>query len=691
MKKYSVGIDLGTTHSCVGVYDKDGKVIIIANEHGNRTTPSFVAFKGDERYIGQTAKDNVGSNPHNTVYDVKRLIGMKYSDPIVQKEKKYLSFKVTSDNDDKPIINVDYLGEKKQFHPEEISAMVLAKMKSIAENYIGEEVKDVVITVPAYFGNSQKEATKQAGEIAGLNVMRIINEPTAAAIAYGLNNKEEKRVLVYDFGGGTLDVTILHMNCGVFKVLCTKGEPHLGGEDFDNKIREFCLLKFATKYIIKKKLSMESKKELLQLFNVSSMSKLFDISLEDYGVRLDEVEFSSSELKEYAIGVKKVIKLQSKVKLMRKLKTKCEDAKKALSTCNSIGVEMDEFYDDNDLDIKLSRTQFELLCKEEFERCMTPVDLALKDAHMTHKDIDDVVLVGGSTRIPKIHKLLNERFPDKIKSNINPDEAVAYGASVQAAILNQDFDSVTGEIIVRDIAPLSLGIETYGGRFKCMIPRGTHIPCEETEIYTTSHDNQAIVTVKVYEGEAKMTERNTELGKFNLENIPPMKKKKPRIHVTFSVNENGLMSVSAKEEQSGNTKDIVIKNDGSRLSKKQINDMINVAEEFAKKDGETADNIAAKLKLEGCMDAFRESIENSKFFVIMGENVCKQLTKSLNIISGWIDDEEDHQADECRKRQKQLEDEFLPLLEKYQLQLNKLKNGSDNKSTKTVENIEVDN
>ena len=662
--KYSIGIDLGTTHSCVGVYKGDGIVDILANEHGYRTTPSCVSFDGDERYIGKTAKDMTSRNPKNTVYDAKRLMGMKYSDPIVQREKKYLPFSIVSDGHDKPLIEVDYMDEKKTFYPEQIQAMVLEKMKSIAETFTGTTIKDVVITVPAYFNDIQRQATENAGKIAGLNVQRIINEPTAAAIAYGLNNKGDRNILIFDLGGGTLDVTVLKLSDGQFDVLSTNGDTHLGGEDFDNKLREYCIQKFSDKHIMKKTLTTEDTEHLLDYLKIKSLDVLYEFTLTELEKTLSSnSNYLKHECREYLGQFANVLKLQENPKKMCELKSKCEDAKKSLSNNNSIKITYDNFYNDIDMEIKLSRTIFESLCAIEFEKCLIPVVKALDDTCLKFGDIDDVVLVGGSTRIPKIHKILNEKFPDKVRSDINPDEAVAYGASVQAAMINQVFDSVTGNIFVCDATPLSVGIETKNGIMDVMIKRNTPIPCEVTKTYTTSQDNQSAVTIVVYEGERQMTKQNNMLGHFDLEGIPSMKAREPKIKVTFSINHNSIISVSAYEESSGISQNIVIKNEKNRLKDEDIAKMIEEGEKYASHDKDIADNVKSRISLENYVETLRNEISSDNFQRKVDENECKKLVEELEIISNWMDDDKNVNKTECDKRYNALVEKMFPLLQ----------------------------
>ena len=663
MSKYSVGIDLGTTHSCVGVYKKDGIVDIISNEHSQKTTPSYVSFTEEERHVGKTAKDLVGRNPRNTVYDAKRLIGKHFSDPSIQKELKYFSFGLESDDNDKPIITVEYLGEDHRFQPEEISAMVLEKMKKIVEHHTKDTITDVVITVPAYFNDSQRQATKDAGEIAGLNVLRIINEPTAAAIAYGLDKHDSRNVLIYDLGGGTLDVTILFMQDGILTVKSTCGDTHLGGEDFDNKLREFCLLKFADKNILKTKLNESERANLMETLGVKQLCEMFDMEIS----QLDDKKSSIAKVNKYIQNLKVVLELQNNAKLMRRLKTACEEAKKSLSESQSINVTYDNFYDGIDLDVVVSRPKFEALCSPEFERCLVPVDQALRDSNFTANQIDDVVLVGGSTRIPRVQELLNQKFPDKVRADINPDEAVAYGAAVQAAIINKDFDSVTGNIILVDVTPLTLGIEIMGGVMEPMIKRNSSLPAEIKRTFSTSQDNQPMVTIKVFEGERSMTKDNNLLGKFNLKNIPPKTKGEPKIDVTFNVDVNGIMTISAEDQDSGNVNDIIIKNEKNRLSTEEIANMISNAEQFAQKDKEVAERINAKLDLETYLSRLRKDVGDVQFQEIMGKELCAELTEEFDAVTNWVEDEDNEELskENITEKYKLLEDRCLPLIEQF--------------------------
>ncbi len=571
-----IGIDLGTTYSCAAIWKNNAAEIIPNHETGDRITPSVVSFSEKDRLIGQAAKNQITKNYTNTIYDSKRLIGRKFDDETVQKDMKLWPFKVEKDpNSNRPLIVVKHKNQIEKYPPEVISSMILGKIKNISEEFLGKKITKAIITVPAYFNESQREATRDAGKIAGLNVLKIINEPTAAALAYGINDdkkKKKKNLFIFDLGGGTFDVSIVTMEDSKYEVKATNGNTHLGGEDFDNLLIKYCIEEFKNN---------------------------------------SGVDITNNQ------------------KALRRLKIYCEKAKRDLSSSNQVDLDIDALAEGEDFTTTITRANFEHICQEMFDKCIPPMEEALKDANLTKKDIDDVILVGGSTRIPKIQEMVKQFFDrNELCKSIHPDEAVAYGAAVQATLYNDKEEEK--KIQIFDINPLSLGVNLKGDRMNFYILKGMKIPTKVQKVQKTARDNQQTIAFKIYQGERQFCKDNTYLGEIRINGLRQAPKGEVKFKITMELDENSILKVNAKEINGEHEKDLNIQNFNDRLTKEEIEKFLKDEEKFKEEDLAKKKSVEEILKLQNFIFDIEKKIKNQS-----GENKNK-IENKLSEINSWL-------------------------------------------------------
>ena len=604
----AIGIDLGTCYSCAAVF-QDGKVEIIPDESGEKTTPSYVSFTDTERLLGSAAKNKMTRNPLNTIFDAKRLIGKKFFDQEVQEDIKHWPFTVIKENSsDRPKLQVTYQKQERELYAEEILAMTLQKLKKSASNFLGKEVRDAIVTVPNSFNSSQRRFIKDAGTIAGLNVLRILNESTAAALAYGFETKKENgNVVVFDWGGSNINISVLSLEEGLYEVKSMNDISHLGGEDFDNRLIDYCINKFRN----------ETSKD---------------------------------------------IKIIENPKAFQRIKLACEKAKITLSTSTKANVDIDNIIGEEDLNVVITRDKFEELCIDLFRKCLPLLESALKEAKLNKKEIDEIILVGGSTRIPKIQDLIQEFFEGKqLNKSINQDEAVAYGAAIEAAVMTNEKHETIEKIILMDVTPFSLGIEGAGGTMTILYPRNVTIPAKKTQIFTTEQDDQVYYTVKIFEGENKLTKDNNFLGEIELRGLPKKPKGQLQIEVTFDIDANSILNVTAVEITTGIKKGIVITNDIGRLSQY---DFDRIIKDFIKFDEDDKERLNAKISFDIYCYGIKQMIKDDKLKDKFSEDEKNQIKEKINAIFDWRNNHPGASKEEFDNKNDEIRKMLNPIMEK---------------------------